>query len=349
VFSSIRALRRIGHWMASWLVATVFVLTTSVAARAVSPDDPKVQARAAYELAERAVADLRFDEALAAYDHAVELDPSASFARVARTRAADLRTHAEGGFGPLARLEAVRRRPTSTRDEIETLARDAERFPAGRVRSEAQLVAAEAFWHRFGEPDLAARALNAALSDASADRLTRALALSELVALERERGDLDAARRAVSRYPDLAPNLRAEVERLVRRVWIGRFAIALVGFVLLIGLVAVVRALVVHRRDPDEVLRKVVRSQSFAFALYIGGAASVLVRLHGEGDVRPFLWLGLGVLAVDMAARGWRCGFVDERAAVRVGRALACGAAVFAVAFLSLAYADATYLESLGL
>lgn len=330
-------------------MVAAFVLATPVAAQTISQDDPKTRARASYELAERAATDLRFGEALAAYDKAIELDPSAPFVRVARTRAADLRAHAEGDFAPLTRLEAVRRNPAASRDEIEALARDAEHFPAGRVRSEAQLVAAEAFWHRFGAPDLAARALDAALSDDSADRLTRALALSELVALERERDDLDAAQRVVSRYPDLAPNLRAEIERLVRRVWIGRIAIALLACVLLIGVASVLRALFVHRRDPDEVLRNVVRAQSVAFALYIGGTASLLVRLHGEGDVRPFLWLGFGILAVDAAARGWRLGFVDERAAVRMGRAITCGVAVLAVAFLSLKYADAAYLESLGL
>jgi hypothetical protein len=73
------------------------------------------------------------------------------------------------------------------------------------------------------------------------------------------------------------------------------------------------------------------------------------VRVHGEGDVRPFLWLGFGVLAIDAAARAWRMGFVDERSVARVGRAITCGVAVLAVAFLALQYADASYLETLGL
>jgi hypothetical protein len=327
----------------------MFVLATSVAAQTASPDDTKTKARAFYELAERAATDLRFSEALAAYDQAIALDPSASFVRVARARAADLRMHAEGDFVPLTRLESVRRNPAATRDDIDALARDAEQFPPGRVRAEAHLVVAEAFWHRFGSPDLAADALQAALSDASADRLTRALALSGCVALERERGRLDAAARVVARFPDLAPNLRAEVQRLVRRVWIGRVAMGLVSAVVLIGIVATLRAIFWQRRDPDAVLRDAVRASSVAFALYIGGAASILVRVHGEGDVRPFLWLGFGVLAIDAAARAWRMGFVDERSVARVGRAITCGVAVLAVAFLALQYADASYLETLGL
>lgn len=337
------------RWAASAIVALAFVIATSVAAQTVSLDEPSAKARVAYESAERAVTDLRFADALAFYDQAIALDPSAQFVRIARARALDLRTHAEGDFGPLTRLELVRRNPVATRDDVETLARDAEHFPPGRVRSEAQLVVAEAFWHRFGAPDLAVHALDAALSDASADRLTRALALSELVALERERGRLDAAARVVSRFPDLAPNLRAEVQRLVRRVWIGRVAIGFVAAVLLIGIVAVMRAIFWLHRDADTVLRNAVQARSVAFALYIGGAASLLVRLHGEGDVRPFLWLGFGVLAIDAAARGWRMGFVDERTSARVGRSVACGIAVLAIAFLSLQYADASYLETLGL
>jgi tetratricopeptide (TPR) repeat protein len=349
VLAASKTKRRANRWAAVTVATLLFVLANSVAAQTVSPDERSSKARAAYELAEKAAADLRFATALAAYDQAIALDPSAPLVRVARARAADLRTHAEGDFVPLVRLESVRRNPRATRDDVDALARDAEHFPPGRVRSEAFLVVAEAYWHRFGAPDLTAHALDKALSDASADRLTRALALSELVALERERGSLDAAARVVHRFPDLAPNLRAEVTRLVRREWIGRIAMGFVSAVLLLGFASVLRAIFWLRRDADVVLRAAVQARSVAFSLYIGGAASLLVRLHGDGDVRPFLWLGFGVLAIDIAARGWRMGFVDERTLARVGRAMTCGIAVLAVAFLALQYADASYLETLGL
>jgi hypothetical protein len=341
--------RRVSRWVVSTIVTLLFVPASFVSAQTVLLDKPFTNARVAYESAERAASDLRFGDALAAYDQAIALDPSASFVRIARARALDLRTHGEGDFVPLRRLESVRRNPSATRDDVDALARDAEHFPPGRVRSEAQLVVAEAFWHRFDLPDLAAYALDKALSDASADRLTRALAVSELVALERERGRLDAALRVVTRFPDLAPNLRAEVQRLVRRVWIGRIAIGLVSAVLLLGIVAVIRAIFWLGRDADGVLRAAVQARSVAFALYIGGASSLLVRLHGDGDVRPFLSLGFGVLAIDAATRGWRIGFVDERPSARLGRAITSGVAVLAIAFLALQYADASYLETLGL
>lgn len=328
---------------------SLFVFTTSVGAQNNSAPDVKSPARLAYERAENAAADMRFADALAAYEQAATLDPSAPFIRVARARSADLRAHAEGDFIPLTRLEKVRRNPSARREDIESLAHDAAQFPPGRVRGEAQLVAAEAFWHRFGAPDLAVRALETVLEDTSADRLTRALGLTEIVALHRERDRLDLAASLVNRHPDLAPNLTAEIRRLVRRVWLGRMA--WIGFsgLIFLGAIGTLRALWQQRRDPEKTIRHVVRPASVAFALYLGGVASILVRLHGEGDVRPFLWLGFGGLAVDIAARGWRAGFVDERRFMRITRALTSAIAIFAVAFLALQYADAVYLETIGL
>lgn len=349
MFAPSKAEHRICRSVAFAIATCLLAITSTVGAQSNSALEEKSPARLAYERAETAAADLRFAEALAAYEQAATLDPSAPFVRVARARSADLRAHSEGDFVPLTRLEKVRRNPAATREDIEALTQDATQFPPGRVRSEAQLVAAEAYWHRFGAPDLAARSLAAVLEDPSADRLTRSLALSEHVALERERERLDTAALLVARYPDLAPNLTAEIRRLVRRVWLGR--IAWIGFsgLMIVGGMGALRAMWRHRHDPEETIRKVVRPASVAFALYIGGAASILVRLHGEGDVRPFLWLGLGVLAVDIAARGWRAGFVDERTIVRLTRAVASVIAVLAVAFLALQYADAVYLETIGL
>jgi len=310
--------------------------------------DPRAQAKAAFVEAEQAAEDLHFAQALAKYQAAAQIDPSGPLARVARARAHDLETHAEGNFVPLARLEAVRRKPDEDRATIEALGRDARGFAEGRVRSEAQIVAAEALWHRFGDLEAAAIALGAALDDPAADKLTRALALSDLVALERERGDLGAADRAVSRFPDLAPNLYAEVKRLVRRVFLARLsalALALLGGVAIASIVRIAR----RTKDLERVVEAVIRPRSVAFALYVGGGAAIFVRLYGEGDVRPFLWLGFGVLGVDIAARAWREGSQDKRAIPRALRALGCMIGVLAVAFLSLERANAGYLESFGL
>jgi len=333
------------------LAASLALVTVGLSGRAFGAEaaDAKARARAAYEQAERAAAGLDFKAALAGYEEALSLDPSGPLARIARARASDLSAHAEGAFVPLARLEAVRRRPSPERPEIDALARDAEGFPPGRVRAEARLVVAEALWHRFEDKPAAARALDAALSDESADKLTRSLALHELVALERERGDLPAAHRAVTRFPDLAPALLAEISRLVRRVFLARLSVVIVAVAAAIGLASIVRLLRRDPGDPETIIRRVVKASSVAFALYLGGAAAILVRYHGDGDVRPFLWLGLGVLGVSIVAHAWRRGSRDDRAFARLGRALFCGLAVLAVAFLSLERANAGYLESFGL
>lgn len=311
--------------------------------------DPKAKARAAYEQAERAAAGLDFSAALAGYEASLSIDPSGPLARIARARANDLSAHAEGRFAPLARLEAVRRKPSPDRAEIDALARDAEGFPPGRVRAEARLVVAEALWHRFEDKPAAARTLDAAVSDDSADKLTRSLALHELVALERERGDLSAAHHAVRRFPDLAPALSAEVSRLVRRVFLARLSAVILALSAAIGLASLVKLMRREPGDPERIIRRVVKASSVAFALYLGGAAAILVRYHGDGDVRPFLWLGLGVLGVSIVAHAWRLGSRDDRAFARIGRALFCGLGVLAVAFLSLERANAGYLESFGL
>jgi hypothetical protein len=240
------------------------------------------------------------------------------------------------------------REPTSSRPDPKAISRrDVAGFPEGRVRSEARLVAAEAFWHRLGEPRRAAALLEEVLADPAADRLTRGLAISELVAVDRELGDLGAARAAVDRYPDLAPSLRIEVLRLSRRVSLRSASLAVLAALVLIGAASIARA---ARKKPLREVGRALRSPlPIAFALYLGGASAILVRLYGNADPRPFLWLGLGVLSVATIARAWRLGSTDQRPAARIARALICAAGVLAAAFLALERTDAGYLESFGL
>jgi len=323
------------------------VLATLLGAVGTASADPQGEARAAYHRAGEAESELRFPEALAAYRDALALDPSAAFAGAARARAQALAARAEGGFAPLARLERVRRDPAmlGDRGEIEALAKDLEAFPEGLVRSEARLVVAEAWWHRLGEPARAAAPLEAVLDDDRADRLTRAVALNELVSVNRELGNLGAARAAVDRWPDLAPTLRAEVVRLARRTELRWMAAVVVGTLALIGVGSFVR---LWRRRSDAV-REVLRPLAVGFALYVGAAGALLVRAYGDGDARPFVWFGLGLLGVDVAARSWRLASAPRGPAVRAARAAACVAAVVAVAFLAVERVEPAYLEGFGL
>lgn len=309
----------------------------------------RAQAEASFDRAEQALAAGRFGEAREAYREALAIDPGARFAPIARARAAALDAHAEGGFGPLAKLEALRRAPSRRGDRaaITALEQEIPSFPAGKVRSEAALLVAEAWRHPLGEPRRAIAALMFAVEDSAADPLTRAFALSELVALRRERGELAEAHALVERYPDLSPATRALVQRLVRRTKLRGAAIAVLALLALIGIGALVR--VARRRGGvRDVPRAVVRPLAVAASLYLGGAGALLARSR-DGDPRPFLLLGMGVLAIDVIARTWRLASGDERARARAARAAAGAAGVLAVAFLALERTDASYLESFGL
>ncbi len=332
------------------LFASALSLALLHATGAGADEDARTRAAQRFEQAEKDDAARRFPEALAGYRAAAELDPSARFALSARARAADLESHAEGGFAPLARLEELRRDPRKSADRaaIEALERDRLGFPPGRVRAEAALVVAEAWWHKLGDPARAVAPLEHALADPSADGLTRALALSELVTIERELGDLDAARALVDRYPDLAPGTRAEVLRLSRRVTLRAAATGLLALLALIGAASLLRA----ARRPGglgSTPSLKLGPLGVAVALYLGGAAAVLVRARGDGDPRPFVWLGLGVLAVLSVARAWATVAKDQRAPARLGRALLCAAGVLAAAFLAVERTNASYLEGIGL
>jgi hypothetical protein len=350
-----RAMRRLSAVVIAGLLGGPFVARAAdprpdAARAAVTREAPSALSAARFEGAERALSEGRFGEALAGYREAIAIDPSARFATVARARASELEAHAEGGFGPLAELEAVRRDPSKHGDRvaIESLERALRGFPEGRVRSEAALVVAAAFWHRFGEPRRAIAPLTFALEDAAADRLTRALALTELAAVWRELGEIRQARDLLERYPDLSPGTRAEVQRLYRRVQIRAMSLAVLAVLAAIGAGSLVRA---ARRlgGLREVPRAVVRPLAVAFSLYLGGAAAILVELRGEGDPRPFLWLGLGVLAIDVIARTWRLASFDRRAALAAVRVVTCAAGVLALAFLSIALTNEGYLTSFGL
>ena len=335
---------------ASALALALVAVLISTPSRAEPDASARVGAQQSFERAEQAFQAQRFAEALAAYREAAALDPSARFALTARARAADLEAHAEGGFAPLARLSAVRRDPAKSGDRaaIEALAQDVATFPPGRVRGEAALVIADAWWHRLGDPRRAVPPLEAAVADATGDPLTRSFALSELSRLHRELGDLDAALAALERFPDLAPAERDEVRKLARRARLRSVATAVLAALGVLGLAAMVRA-APRVGGLRELPRAILPPLAVAFSLYLGGAAAVLVRLRGDGDPRPFVWLGLGVLAVFAVARAWHLGWGAGGPSARAARALLCTAGVIAAAFLAVERTNASYLEGLGL
>lgn len=327
--------------------ALAVILVSATGARAEPAPEVRAAAQQTFDRAELAFQALRFAEALAAYREAAAADPSARFVTLARARAADLSAHAEGGFVPLARLSAVRRDPRQSADRavIEALEHDVASFPPGRVRGEAELMIADAWWHRLGDPRRAIAPLSAAIADETGDRLTRSLALGELTVLQRELGDLPAALAAVDRFPDLAPATRKQIKTLVLRGRLTTAAITLLAALGVIGAASLARAAWRLRELP----RAVLPPLAVAFSLYLGGASAVLVRLRGDGDPRPFVWLGLGVLAAFTVARAWRLGWGAGGPTARAARAILCAAGVIAAAFLAVERTDVSYLEGLGL
>jgi tetratricopeptide (TPR) repeat protein len=309
----------------------------------------RAAAEASFARAEAAAKARHFAEAVAAYRAAIEADPSAPVAAPARARIEDLEAHAEGGFAPLARLDEVRRDPQKAGDRaaIEALTRDAEAFPPGRVRAEARVFVAEAWWHKLGDPVRAVTALEAAVSDPSGDRLTRSLALAELASLRRERGEIGAALRMAERDPTLSPSLLAQLRRLVRRERLRLGAEVVLAALVLVGAASIAR-LAMKARDVRDLPSQLVRPIGVAFALYLGGAGAVLVRVHGDADARPFVWLGLAVLALDVIARAFRLA-AGRRALVRAVWAAACVAGVAAAAFLAVLWTSVDYLDGIGL
>jgi tetratricopeptide (TPR) repeat protein len=312
--------------------------------------DARTAAQASCARAEKAAEELRFADALAAYRLAVSTDPSAPCAGMANARAEDLAAHAEGDFAPLVTLERVRRDPAKSADRvaIDALASAAARFPPGRVHVEAELTIANAYQTKLGDPERAIAAYTEAVRDHAGDRLTRATALAELWTLRRERGELREALAEIEREPGLSTAVAGAVHRAIVREKIRHVSFAILG-ALGLALAAAVARLARRTRDVRELPGLLVRPFAVAFTLYLGGVSSLLVRIHGEGDTRPFLTLGLGVLAIGVAARAVSMSALVRSRAARGAWAFACVVGVLALAFVAIERADSSFLGELGL
>jgi hypothetical protein len=311
---------------------------------------PRELAEASCARAEQASRELRFADALGAYRAALAQDPSAPCATAARARAEDLEAHAEGDFAPLVIVEAVRRSPGKLQDRtaLEALEGAVAAFPAGRVRGEGLLLAAHAWQHRQKDADRAIADYHAIMSDPSADRLTRAVALGELWSLRKQRGEIREAAADVARDPALSPAVTKAVRRALTRMRMRNAAAVALG-VLAAVFVGSVAALVRKARDVRDVPGRLIRPFEVAFALYLGGASALLVRVHGDADARPFLIFGLCVLALAAGARAFTLASASRSKGVRATWALACAMGVVAAGFLALERTDPSYLEGLGL
>lgn len=299
------------------------------------------------EISER---QLRFHEALAAYRTSVARDPGGRYAARALARVEYLQARSEGDFVPLTILERVRSDPKRISDPaaIAELVRAARAFPPGWVRSEALLLAGQAYASRLDRPHEAGEVLHELATDSGASRDMRRLALQLLAQVRERTGEID---RALNEQRQLGgdPNTIARLQRLLRRRVLYRVALSTIVSVLFVGIATSVRALRAGRgRD---LRRAWFRPLPLAHIAMLSVGGGLLARTHddpGTNHFPPFLGLGVGALLVYLSATAWSL-MGSSRHLARVGRALACALAMLAVSFLAMHRFDPGMLDGIGL
>lgn len=339
------------------ILASVLLVGVSVGlglagtANADEVQEIRARAEAILRQAEEEDESLSFASALAHYDEGRALDPGSARAPRAEARAATLRTHAEGGFAPYAKLERIKRDPKLSSDPrvVDELVRDAATFPPGLVRVEAWVMAAEAYAHRFGRPADAEALLRRVVVDPHTDKVVVQKAARDLVALHVERGDLAGAEDAVRAAGTRAdPQLARDVQRSVRRRRLHYAAIAVLIAVLVLASRAGVTAS--RRRAGARVASALAKTWKIAlgYAAYVAVGGALLASGYEAGTTKPFLYFGVVLLPLVLVARAWGAAGAETRVA-RSGRALLCALGALGAAFLVLELVDVTFLEGMGL
>jgi hypothetical protein len=304
-----------------------------------------------YAEAERDERSFDFGAALAHYEAAVSAEPTSARAAKAQLRIDALRAHSEGEFEPLAKLERVRRSAELGADAraIDELVRAAEGFPAGLVRVEAWMLAAEAYANRLGRPDDAAALWKRIAVDPHADDVVVKAATRALVVHYIARDELSRAEDIVERAgTNIDAQSAREVRRLVRRRKVHIASIAAIGLAVAGTVLAIVRAARGGRLRTIVSRTRAVWKLIAGYAAYVALAGALLANGYEHGTGRPFLIFG-GVLApLLFLARAWGAAGAPTRAA-RTGRAMLCFASALGAAFLVLEGIDSSYLRSLGL
>lgn len=313
--------------------------------RAAVYGSPQTQAEAYYLLADADERDMHFASALAHYEASLAHLPSNRYAQRSEARASYLRSHAEGDFVPLTRLEQIRRDPNATADAaaMDRLAHDAETFPKGAVRNEARMVVAEAYFARLGRPGDAHAPLAAILAEDDADPLLRQQAAQRLVELDLAGGRFADAKSAAARVAKEQPALLARVHRLERRHWLHFACISVVVAFALLAVVGTIRG---RKRLGGEV--RAFLPWVLAFAAYVGAMGAMLASSYERGNALPFVAFAASLVPLALLSRGWGAAGAPTPTA-RAGRALMSILAVLAAAFLLLERIDSRYLESFGL
>jgi tetratricopeptide (TPR) repeat protein len=344
------------------LVAFLFALLSSSAALADAPSadlaarraqleavasggDDRAAAEALFRLGEMDDVSLDFPRALSHYEAVGARLPSSPYTPRANRRALDLKTHQEGAFAPLVRLETVRRSPTLADDPaaIDALVRDAAAFPPGKVRVDARMLAAEAYAGRLHRKDDALPLLRLVAEDRDADVLTARAAATELLAAYTDARDYRRALGVIDDFPKLLPaRSRQTIERLARRGPIRVVAWSDLAILATFALLSAIR----HRRVLTAVRR--LAPMAVAFAVVATGVSGFLASQYEQSNPYPFAALAPAMFVVFLLSRAWSAGGSSSRLA-RALRASVSFAGVFGAAFLLLDRMDPTYLSGFGL
>lgn len=334
------------------LLALACVMVTRRAMADVTAED-RARAEAVFVDAEKADEGLSFARALALYDESRAIDPAGARAPKAEARAATLRAHAEGDFGPFGDLELVRRSPAAADDAkvIDELVAKAEKYPPGLTQVEVWVLAAEAYAYRLGRPGDAERLYARVVAAERADPVVAKKAARDLVTMQLARGDLAAAKATVASAGARADDkLARDVARVARRRQVHVTSIAVLAVAAALAGWAVARA--TRRREGARAAIAAAVSKTWklaiVYALYVAISGGVLASRYEEGTSAPFLVLGIVLVPLVLVARAWGAAGAPGGMA-RAGRALACAASAMAAAFLVLESINASFLEGMGL
>jgi hypothetical protein len=292
-----------------------------------------------------------FPEAIAHDRACMDAAPNTRWSLRASDRIDWLHARSEGDFGPLRRLEAVRRAPGASSDAstIDALARDLEAFPPGTVRIEARMLVSEAWLGGLHRPDAAIEELRKVTVDAKADPLTARLAERELVDALVASGRIDdAVDQARANATRLDPRYVAGILRLPVRRAIRRASIAILCAFAMLALVGLARAARRGVLGSALVELRKLAPVAVVFIAFIALAGGYLASSYESGNATPFLWLGAAVLPLLLVARAWSA-VGSQTSAARAARAVLCGATVVAAAFMLLDTLNPQYLQGFGL
>lgn len=330
------------------VVALVVLLAVTLVSVAASASEGLAEDRVAFERGERAELELRYVDAVAAYERSLTLAPDGADAARARARLEYLSARSTEGFAALADLDRVRRDESLARSRpaLDALEARARAMPRGLVRQEALVFAAESERLRLGEPLRAAELYaEAAREAAPGDPLGRHAAREAFEAwyAAGERARAQAFVRELG--PRADRELAARAARLARRRAVHLAALAvLAAFVALVA-DAIRRAGGAGRLPAiGEAVRRGARPV-LAFAALLGAAGALLAHRFEAGTGAPFVGLAIGVAVIALGGRAWAA--ASGRASVV--RGVVTAASVVAGAALVLEGLDPKYLEGFGL